>query len=202
MHFLKLIDYFLSHVWKIVNYNFFRKFFSAFLFFFFIWDPYNLNVGAFNIAPKVSETFLNFFFSFVSLYSVFQQLFLPFYPQLIYSSLCLNYSAIVSFYCIFNLSNCAIHLCLLIIYLFYVLGDCINCVKCFLHFLHSIFKSSEHLYYHYSEFFFRKIVHFLFIYLVLMVQNSLNFCLSIKLCFTSTFSFICAVFLCLFIFFF
>ena len=55
----------------------------------------------------------------------------------------------------FNFSNCIIHLCLLILYFFYVLGDCINCVKCFLHFLHSISKSLEQLYYHFSEFSFR-----------------------------------------------
>jgi len=36
--------------------------------------------------------------------------------------------------CNYNFSNYIIHLCLLIIYLFYVLGSCINCVNCFLHF--------------------------------------------------------------------
>ena len=52
---------------------------------------------------------------------------------------------------------------LLILY-FYVLGDCINCVKCFLCFLHSIFKSSEHLCYHYFEFSFKEIAYFFFIW--------------------------------------
>jgi len=42
-----------------------------------------------------------------------------------------------------------------ILYFLYVLGNCINCVYCFLNFLHSNFEVLEHLYYHYSEFFFR-----------------------------------------------
>ena len=41
-----------------------------------------------------------------------------------------------------------------ILYFLYVLGNCINCVYCFLNFLHSNFEVLEHLYYHYSEFFF------------------------------------------------
>jgi len=63
------IDYFLFHVWEIFDYNFFKNFLSAFLFFFFIWDPYNSNDGAFNIVPKVTETFLNFFFIRFPLFS-------------------------------------------------------------------------------------------------------------------------------------
>ena len=44
-------------------------------------------------------------------------------------------------------------------------------VKCVFHFLHSIFKSSEHLYLHYSESSFREITYFLFVYLVLWVST-------------------------------
>ena len=55
----------------------------------------------------------------------------------------------------------------LFFYFFYVLGDCINGLNCFLHLLHSIFKSSEHLCYHYFDFSFRSIAYFLFVYLVL-----------------------------------
>ena len=36
----------------------------AFLFVFFFWDSYDLNVGAFNIVPDVSETVLISFNSF------------------------------------------------------------------------------------------------------------------------------------------
>ena len=59
---------------EIVNYNLFKIFFIPFLFLFF-WDPYNLNVGGFDIIPEVSETILSSFL----LYSAFQKLFPPFY---------------------------------------------------------------------------------------------------------------------------
>ena len=45
---------------------------------FFFWDPYNLNVGAFDIVPEVSETILSSFHSYL-LYSALQKLFPPFY---------------------------------------------------------------------------------------------------------------------------
>ena len=35
-----------------------------FLFLFFFWDPYNSNVGAFDIVPEVSKTILSSFHSF------------------------------------------------------------------------------------------------------------------------------------------
>ena len=80
--FLHLIDYFLSYVGKISNYNLFKIFLIPFIFLFF-WDLYNSNVGAFNIVPEVSETilfcFVLFSFSFFLLYSFIQQLFPPFY---------------------------------------------------------------------------------------------------------------------------
>ena len=40
------------------------KIFSYHFFFFFSWDPYNLNVGAFDIVPEVSETIPSSFHSF------------------------------------------------------------------------------------------------------------------------------------------
>ena len=43
----------------------------------------------------------------------------------------------------FNFSNCVIHLSLLILYFFYVLGDSINCVKIFLAFSPLYFKVFE-----------------------------------------------------------
>ena len=85
-----------------------------------------------------------------------------------------------------NFSNCIIHLCLFILYLFYVLGNCINCVNCFLHFLHSIFKSSEHL--------------FLIIILNYLSDRLLISSLFIWSCEFLPCSFICGIFLCIFIF--
>ena len=38
-----------------------QKFFHTLFFLFFFWDPYNLNVGAFDIVPEVSETILSSF---------------------------------------------------------------------------------------------------------------------------------------------
>ena len=61
--FLDLIDYFLSHVREVLQYNLFKYFLSLFLFLFLFWDPYNSNVGAFNVVPEVSETGLNSFHS-------------------------------------------------------------------------------------------------------------------------------------------
>ena len=95
-------------------------------------------------TAKVSEAFLNSFHSFPFI-ELFSSYFHHSILQLTYPFLYLSYSAIGSSKCVFNCSNCVIHLCLLILYFFYVLGDCINYVKCFLHFLHSILKSSEHL---------------------------------------------------------
>ena len=63
--FLDLIDYFLSHVGEVFNYNFFKNFINAFLFFSFLWDPYNSNIDTFNIVPKVSEAFLSSLHSFL-----------------------------------------------------------------------------------------------------------------------------------------
>ena len=58
------LDYFLSHIREVFNYSLFKYFLSPFLFLFFFWDPYNSNVGSFNIVPEVSETVLKSFHSF------------------------------------------------------------------------------------------------------------------------------------------
>ena len=69
--FQDLINYFLSHIREVFNYNLFKYFLSPFLFlFFFFWDPYNSNVHAFNVVPEVSETVLNSFHSFFICLSV------------------------------------------------------------------------------------------------------------------------------------
>ena len=59
--FLDLIDYFLSHIREVFHYNLFKYFLRPFLFLFFFWDPYNSNVGVFNVVPEVSQ-FFSFFF--------------------------------------------------------------------------------------------------------------------------------------------
>ena len=56
---LNLTGYFRFHVGEIINYNPFKNFLIHFLFLFFFWDSYNLNVGAFYMIPKVSETVLS-----------------------------------------------------------------------------------------------------------------------------------------------
>ena len=68
--FLDLIDYFLSHIREVFNYNVFKYFLSPFLFLFFFWDPYNSNVSVFNIIPEVSETVLDCFQFFSLICSV------------------------------------------------------------------------------------------------------------------------------------
>ena len=90
------IDYFLSHVEEIFDYNLFKDFLRLFLFLFFFWYPYNLNVGAFNIVPDLSEILVISFhsFSFILLFSSYFQCSIF---QLTYSFFGLSYSAIDSF---------------------------------------------------------------------------------------------------------
>ena len=52
-------DYFLPHFREVLNYYLLRYFLMVFLFVFFFWDSYNLNVAAFDIVPEVSETILS-----------------------------------------------------------------------------------------------------------------------------------------------
>ena len=61
---LNLIDYILFRVGEIFNYNLFKFFLITFLFLFFFWDPYNLNVDVFDLVLNVSETILSSFHSF------------------------------------------------------------------------------------------------------------------------------------------
>ena len=69
LHFLALIDYFLSHIREAFNYNLF-KYFSVPFFLFFFWDPYNSNVGMFNVVPEISETvFITFLFIYLFIYT-------------------------------------------------------------------------------------------------------------------------------------
>ena len=67
--FLDLGDYFRHHFRDVFNYYLLKYFLIAFLFVFFLWDSYDLNVGAFDIVPEFSEVVLisfNYFFFFLS----------------------------------------------------------------------------------------------------------------------------------------
>ena len=121
LHFLDLIDYFLSHIREVFNYNLFKYFLSPFLFLFFssflslflflFWDPYNLNVGAFNIVPEFSETVFNSFHSFFFIL-LCSSYFHYFIFQVIYPFFCLSYSAIDPLWRILNFIYCVVHHCL------------------------------------------------------------------------------------------
>ena len=69
---LDLGGYFFSHVREVFDYNLFKYFLGSFLSLFSFWDPYNVNVGVFNVVPEVILGCLHFF-SFFFLYSVPRQ---------------------------------------------------------------------------------------------------------------------------------
>ena len=90
------LDYFLFHPGEIFSYNLFKNFLVPFLFLFFLWDPYNLNVGVFDIIPEVFETILNSLHSFYFILLLRGCLY-HFIFQLTESFFCFRYSAIDSF---------------------------------------------------------------------------------------------------------
>ena len=93
---LDLIAYLLFHVGEVFNYNLFKNFLIPFLFLSFFWDPYNLNVCAFDMVLEVSETF---FSSFHSCYFIllFRSYFHHFTFQFTASFFWFRYSVIDSF---------------------------------------------------------------------------------------------------------
>ena len=93
--FLDLINYFLSHIREVFNYNRFNYFLSPFLYPFSLWDPYNSNVGAFNVVSEVSETVLNSFHSFFFILFC-SSYFHYFIFQVTYPFFCLSYSELFS----------------------------------------------------------------------------------------------------------
>ena len=110
LFFLQLGYYFFSYIREVFDYNLFKYFFQALFFSLLLLEPLNVNLGAFNIVPEVSETVLIYFHSFFFIllhdsdfhYSVF---------QITYSFLCLSYSAIDFLWCIFRFIYCVAHLC-------------------------------------------------------------------------------------------
>ena len=88
---LYLIAYFLFHVGEIFKYSLFKNFLIPFLFLFFIWDSYNLAVGAFDVVPEFPETVLSSF-NYFHLILLFRSCFHHFIFQLTDSFLCFRYS--------------------------------------------------------------------------------------------------------------
>ena len=90
-----------SWTWLIVSFSTLGKFSTIisskipFLFCFF-WDPYNSNVGTFDIVPEVSDTILSSLYPFY-LILLFRSYFHHFIFQFIDSFFCFRYSAINSF---------------------------------------------------------------------------------------------------------
>ena len=74
--FLDLGDYVLPNFREVFNYYLLKDFLMVFLFVFFFWDSYDLNVGVFNIVLEVSQIVLISFNSFLFFPLC---LFLPFY---------------------------------------------------------------------------------------------------------------------------
>ena len=94
--FLDLGGYFLSHVKEVFVCNLFKYFLGSFLSLFSFWDPYNANVGAFNVVPEVSKAVLISFHSFFFILFHDSE-FHHFVLQVTYPFFCLSYSAIESF---------------------------------------------------------------------------------------------------------
>ena len=94
--FLDLVDYILFHVREFFRYYLFRYFLRSFLSLFSFWDPYNVNVGVFNVVSEILVCLHFIFNSFIYILfcdSDFQQ----FVLQVIYLFFYLSYSAIGSF---------------------------------------------------------------------------------------------------------
>ena len=64
LDFVDMGGYFLPHLMEVFNYYLLKYFLTAFLFVFFFWNSYDLNVGTFNIVSEVSEVVLISFHSF------------------------------------------------------------------------------------------------------------------------------------------
>ena len=100
--FLDLCDYFLPHFREVFSYYLFEYFLMAFLFVFFFWDSYDLNVGAFHIVLEVPEVVLisfNYFFFFPLCFIYFHH----FIFYLTYPVFYLCYSTVGSLQSVFDL---------------------------------------------------------------------------------------------------
>ena len=119
--FLNLGGYFLPHFREMFKYYLFKYFLMPFLFVFLFWDSYDSNIGAFNIAPEVSEIVLISFNSFF----FFPLCFTYFHPSIFYLTypiFCLSFSTVGSLQSVFYLIYCIIRY-ILTLFLF-LLGPC------------------------------------------------------------------------------
>ena len=161
--FFYLIDYFLSHVEEVFNYNLLKNVLNAFFFCSSSEAPITQTLVSLILLQVYSHFFPLFFSSAVisailssrSLICSSASVTLLLVPSRVFSISVMCYSSLF------------IACSLFILYFFYVLGNCISCVHCFLHILHPIFEALELLYCHYSELFFRQFPYFLLVYLVL-----------------------------------
>ena len=115
--FFDLGDYFLPHFREVFNYYLLKYFLMVFLFVFFFWDSYDLNVGAFNFVLEVSEIvpislFLFYFFHLCFIY-FYHSIFYLTYPIF-----CLCYSTVGSLQSVSDLIYCIIHHILTVFYFF------------------------------------------------------------------------------------
>ena len=87
---LDLGKFFLSYFMEVFSYYLFKYFLSPFLFLFYFWDPYNVNVPVFSVVPDVSNFPYFFFFLFCSAsvisHTLIFQLINPFF-SLVYSAI-------------------------------------------------------------------------------------------------------------------
>ena len=127
-----------------------QKFFQTLSFFLLPLRPLYSNTDAFNIVPEVSDTLLISFHSFF-----FDLFFGSISTSLSYSSFILSSASIIWLLILSSvlyisvivlfISVCSLNLLFLVKHFLYLLDLC----------LHSFFKILNHLYYHYSELFFR-----------------------------------------------
>ena len=107
--FLNLGGYILPCFREAFNYYLLKYFLVSFIFVFFFWDTYEMNTGAFNIVPEVSEVVLIYFNSF---FPFFPLCFIYFHRSifhLTYPLFFFSYSALGSLQSAFGLSYCIIH---------------------------------------------------------------------------------------------
>ena len=100
--------YFLPHFREVFSYYLLKYFLMAFLFVFFFWESYDLNVGVFNIVTEVSDVVLISFNSFF----FFPLCFICLYHSILhltYPIFCLSSSTVGSLQSAFDLSYCIIH---------------------------------------------------------------------------------------------
>ena len=114
LRFLNLVDF--PMLKKFLTIRFSNIFLRPFLFFFFFWDPYNSNVGAFNAIPLVSETVFISFHSYSALQQLFPPFCLPAHSLILLSQLLCYWFLLVYFFFWFN--YCIIYYYLFFLYFF------------------------------------------------------------------------------------